>query len=79
MYGLSLSLSFSAVCHCFKVIVNVMVNWQEDFPHNAHHREVAISVSNYTIKHGDTGLVIVGGRMEIQPHVCTLCLSTALR
>ncbi|KAJ8451964.1 hypothetical protein Cgig2_007447 [Carnegiea gigantea] len=45
------------------------VNLQEDFPHNAHHREVAISVSNYTIKHGDTGLVIVGGRMEIQPHI----------
>ena len=55
-----------------------MFEWQEDFPHNAHHREVAISVSNYTIKHGDTGLVIVGGRMEIQPHVCTLCLATAL-
>lgn len=45
------------------------VNLQEDFPHNAHHREVAISVSNYTIKHGDSGLVIVGGRMEIQPHI----------
>lgn len=43
---------------------------QEDFPHNAHHREIAISISNYTVKHGDTGLVIVGGRMEMQPHVC---------
>uniref|UniRef100_A0A803KYL2 FG-GAP repeat-containing protein n=1 Tax=Chenopodium quinoa TaxID=63459 RepID=A0A803KYL2_CHEQI len=44
-------------------------NLQEDFPHNAHHREVAISISNYTIKHGDTGLIIVGGRMEVQPHI----------
>ncbi|KAJ7944224.1 FG-GAP repeat-containing protein [Quillaja saponaria] len=44
-------------------------NLQEDFPHNAHHREVAISISNYTLKHGDTGLVIVGGRMEMQPHI----------
>jgi hypothetical protein len=43
---------------------------QEDFPHNAHHREIAISISNYTLKHGDMGLVIIGGRMEVQPHVC---------
>lgn len=45
---------------------------QEDFPHNAHHREIAISISNYKLKHGDTGLVIVGGRVESQPHVCLL-------
>ncbi|XP_071913575.1 uncharacterized protein [Coffea arabica] len=45
------------------------VNLQEDFPHNAHHREIAISVSNYTLKHGDSGLVIIGGRMEMQPHL----------
>ncbi|MBA0655553.1 hypothetical protein Goklo_008027 [Gossypium klotzschianum] len=44
-------------------------NLQEDFPHNAHHREIAISISNYTLKHGDSGLVIVGGRMEMQPHL----------
>lgn len=44
-------------------------NLQGDFPHNAHHREVAISISNYTLKHGDAGLVIVGGRMEMQPHL----------
>ncbi|XAR73815.1 hypothetical protein NMG60_11007909 [Bertholletia excelsa] len=44
-------------------------NLQEDFPHNAHHREIAISISNYTLKHGDSGLVIVGGRMEMQPHM----------
>nr|AAL58934.1 AT3g51050/F24M12_90 [Arabidopsis thaliana]AAN64522.1 At3g51050/F24M12_90 [Arabidopsis thaliana] len=43
-------------------------NLQEDFPHNARHREIAISISNYTLKHGDTGLVIVGGRMEMQPY-----------
>ncbi|KAB1204498.1 hypothetical protein CJ030_MR8G021849 [Morella rubra] len=42
---------------------------QENFPHNAHHREIAISVSNYALKHGDAGLVIVGGRMEMQPHI----------
>ncbi|XP_048335158.2 uncharacterized protein LOC107407575 isoform X2 [Ziziphus jujuba] len=42
---------------------------QDDFPHNAHHREIAISISNYTLKHGDAGLVIVGGRMEVQPHI----------
>ncbi|XP_043708663.1 uncharacterized protein LOC122657931 [Telopea speciosissima] len=44
-------------------------NLQEDFPHGAHHREISISISNYTLKHGDVGLVIVGGRMEMQPHV----------
>ncbi|GLT44623.1 hypothetical protein SLA2020_185090 [Shorea laevis] len=44
-------------------------NLQEDFPHNAHHREIAISISNYTLKHWDVGLVIVGGRMEMQPHI----------
>jgi hypothetical protein len=45
-------------------------NLQDDFPHAARHREVAISVTNYTLKHGDAGLVIVGGRMEMQHHVC---------
>ena len=45
------------------------VNLLEDFPHNARHKEVAISLSKYTIKHGDTRLVIVGGRMELQPHI----------
>ncbi|KAF1002774.1 uncharacterized protein LOC141700246 [Apium graveolens] len=44
-------------------------NLQEDFPHHVHHREIAISISNYTIKHGDSGLIIVGGRMEIQSHM----------
>ncbi|CAA7391968.1 unnamed protein product [Spirodela intermedia] len=41
---------------------------QEDFPHGTHHREIAISISNYTLKHGDAGLVIVGGRMEVMQH-----------
>ncbi|KAL6576098.1 hypothetical protein OROHE_000569 [Orobanche hederae] len=45
------------------------VNLQKDFPHNARHREIAISISNYTLRHGDSGLVIVGGRMEMQPHM----------
>ncbi|KAJ8465036.1 hypothetical protein OPV22_027588 [Ensete ventricosum] len=40
-------------------------NLQDDFPHGAHHREIAISISNYTLKHGDAGLIIVGGRMEM--------------
>ncbi|XP_031494569.1 uncharacterized protein LOC116260391 [Nymphaea colorata] len=45
------------------------MNMQEDFPHGSHHREVAISISNYTLRHGDQGLVIVGGRMEMQSHI----------
>lgn len=45
-------------------------HWQNDFPHSTHHREIAISISSYTLRHGDAGLVIVGGRMELQPHVC---------
>lgn len=48
--------------------------WQKDFPHNAHHREISISISSYALKHGDAGLVIVGGRMEMQPHVCFVFL-----
>ncbi|XP_059437498.1 uncharacterized protein LOC132170512 [Corylus avellana] len=44
-------------------------NLQKDFPHNAHHREISISISSYALKHGDAGLVIVGGRMEMQPHI----------
>lgn len=42
---------------------------QVDFPHGSHHKEVAISISNYTLKHGDTGLIIVGGSMEVQPQM----------
>ncbi|KAL6873520.1 hypothetical protein ACP4OV_013602 [Aristida adscensionis] len=47
-------------------------NLQGDFPHGAHHREVAISITNYTLRHGDAGLVIVGGRMEMQHHSADL-------
>ncbi|CAN6192339.1 unnamed protein product [Urochloa humidicola] len=47
-------------------------NLQDDFPHGAHHREVAITITNYTLKHGDAGLVIVGGRMEMQHHSADL-------
>lgn len=44
-------------------------NLQEDFPHHAHHREISISISNYTLKHVDVGLVLVGGRMEKLQHI----------
>lgn len=56
---------------CFDHNLNKLweTNLQEDFPHSAHHREIAISISNYTLKHGDAGLVIIGGRMEMQPHM----------
>ncbi|KAF5960962.1 hypothetical protein HYC85_002171 [Camellia sinensis] len=40
-------------------------NLQEDFPHNAHHREIAISITNYTLKHGDAGLMFVDPFEEI--------------
>lgn len=43
-------------------------NLQEHFPHGAYHQEIAITISNYTLKHGDSGLVIVGGRMEMRPY-----------
>ena len=45
-------------------------SWQDDIPHGSHHREVAISISNYKLKHGDVGLGIVGASMEVQPQVC---------
>lgn len=48
---------------------------QDDFPHGAHHREIAISISNYTLKHGDAGLIIVGGRMEMHHQVYHFVLS----
>ncbi|KAE8701279.1 putative serine-threonine protein kinase, plant-type [Hibiscus syriacus] len=59
---------------CYQVVLFLIVLGfcgvgLEDFPHNAHHREIAISISNYTLKHGDSGLVIDGGRMEMQPHL----------
>ncbi|RRT74923.1 hypothetical protein B296_00014957 [Ensete ventricosum] len=52
---------------CKDKALNALDLWfvQDDFPHGAHHREIAISISNYTLKHGDAGLIIVGGRMEM--------------
>ncbi|KAG6549554.1 hypothetical protein Mapa_008935 [Marchantia paleacea] len=45
------------------------VDVREDFPHAAHHKEVSIIVTNYTLRHSDSGLVIVGGSMEVQPQL----------
>ena len=59
-------------CVVFLIVLGFCGVGQEDFPHNAHHREIAISISNYTLRHGDSGLIIVGGRMEMQPHVYLL-------
>lgn len=42
---------------------------QEDFPHGAHHREVAIHIGNHTLRSGDRGSVIVGGSMEVAPQL----------
>lgn len=42
---------------------------QEDFPTQARHKEVSILVTNYTLRHGDVGLVIVGGSVEVQTQV----------
>ena len=56
-------LSYLIFLHCG------LFDLQDDFPHGSHHKEVAISISNYTLKHGDTGLIIVGGSMEVQPQV----------
>ena len=73
LYGLVIctfyDLCFYYFCHSYCFIDPLLLR-QDDFPHNAHHREIAISISNYTLKHGDAGLVVVAGRMEVQPHVC---------
>ncbi|KAL3844707.1 hypothetical protein ACJIZ3_002110 [Penstemon smallii] len=45
------------------------VNLQKDFPNNAHHEEIAISITNYTLRRKDSGLIIVGGRMGMHPHM----------
>ncbi|GBG86482.1 hypothetical protein CBR_g41477 [Chara braunii] len=42
-------------------------NVQEHFPHGAHIKEIAIVVSNYSMRAGDLGSVIVGGSMEVVP------------
>lgn len=42
---------------------------EQEFPTQARHKEVSILITNYTLKHGDMGLIIVGGSMEVQPQV----------
>ena len=44
-------------------------SFQEDFPTQARHKEATILITNYTLRHGDVGLVIVGGSVEVQPQV----------
>ncbi|KAJ0968484.1 hypothetical protein J5N97_025401 [Dioscorea zingiberensis] len=57
-----------------QVLVVVTSGWSVMcFDHNLkklweNNLQIAISISNYTLKHGDSGLVIVGGRMEMQHH-----------
>jgi hypothetical protein len=41
---------------------------QEDLPEGLHHaavREVAIHISNHTMRKGDRGVVVVGGSAEL--------------
>ena len=67
----------ASVLFFFCLLIHINFS-QEDFPHNVHHREISISISNYTLKHGDAGLIIIGGRMEIQPHVCLIFFSPSI-
>ena len=48
-----------------KLISMDALSFQEDFPTQARHKEV----SNYTLRHGDMGLVIVGGSVDVQTQV----------
>lgn len=41
----------------------------EEFPAHARHKEVSILITNYTLKHGDMGLIIVGGSVDVQPQL----------
>ncbi|MCO5587869.1 hypothetical protein L7F22_041821 [Adiantum nelumboides] len=41
----------------------------EEFPTHARHKEVSILITNYTLKHGDMGLIIVGGSVDVQPQL----------
>lgn len=58
---------WSIICYDHNLKKLWEANVEEDFPTLARHKEVAILVTNYTIKSGDTGLIIVGGSMEVQP------------
>lgn len=44
-------------------------NVQEDWPHGAHMKEVAILITNQTLKHEHRGMVVVGGSVEITPQL----------
>ncbi|KAI5078865.1 hypothetical protein GOP47_0006536 [Adiantum capillus-veneris] len=41
----------------------------EEFPAHVRHKEVSILITNYTLKHGDMGLIIVGGSVDAQPQL----------
>ena len=40
-------------------------NVQEDFPHHASIREVAVLITNHTVNKGDRGMVVVGGSIDL--------------
>ncbi|KAH7314480.1 hypothetical protein KP509_21G004500 [Ceratopteris richardii] len=42
---------------------------EEEFPPHSRHKEISIMITNYTLKHGDMGLIIVGGSVEVQPQL----------
>eukprot|EP00238_Polyblepharides_amylifera_P006621 CAMPEP_0196591354 /NCGR_PEP_ID=MMETSP1081-20130531/69302_1 /TAXON_ID=36882 /ORGANISM="Pyramimonas amylifera, Strain CCMP720" /LENGTH=702 /DNA_ID=CAMNT_0041914685 /DNA_START=132 /DNA_END=2240 /DNA_ORIENTATION=+ len=52
---------------CFDHNLRLMweVNIQDDFPHHASIREVAIMATNHTVQKGDRGMVIVGGSIAL--------------
>eukprot|EP00271_Cylindrocystis_brebissonii_P005161 TRINITY_DN17107_c0_g1_i1.p1 TRINITY_DN17107_c0_g1~~TRINITY_DN17107_c0_g1_i1.p1 ORF type:complete len:716 (+),score=145.26 TRINITY_DN17107_c0_g1_i1:201-2348(+) len=58
---------WSVLCYDHNLKLLWENNLQEEFPHGARHKEVAILITNQTLQHGDRGVVIVGGSMEIQP------------
>ncbi|CAM6104584.1 unnamed protein product [Calypogeia fissa] len=60
---------WSVICfnHNLKKLWETAV--KDDFPHAFHHKEVAIHISNFTLRHSDTGLIIVGGSMVVQPQL----------
>lgn len=60
---------WSVICYDHNLKKLWEADLQEDFPTQARHKEVSILITNYTLKHGDTGLVIVGGSMEVQPQL----------
>lgn len=59
---------WSVICYDHNLKKLWETNLGEEFPTHARHKEVSILITNYTLRHGDVGLVIVGGSMDIQPH-----------